>query len=685
MAQAKPKLRVRAFTTSDIGTSSPISITPNDVFASPQVRIKSYYDRRWKEELDKKDAQPVCPNAAMPNDRVAMIVHAAGHNSANNESVFRDGKFDWSGRGNHVDFSPDETVILEQAEVLGHRADSSVYRTTCKKIPLAWKKIRCRQPLVLAQRKKIEEIKQLDHHHVMRLVGTYTSESFLGVLMWPVARCDLHALMDDLDHYLDPNSLVQELDLQGIERGARLDTIMGDGMTSSVQRSAILPLLQRRLLRCFGCLAAALAYLHSQGIRHKNLKPLNVLLSFNGLWLTDFETSTDTSENLCTATRGDGRDTSRYIAPDIMVLGPSGMAADIFSLGAMFLEMITLCDNMRLHVVHDLCPDGDHSFQLNISYKQEWFDTFTPTTRQTDGDLLKLISEMLLYDPIERPTAKEVASRLSCYTLDLAQHPREGTYSLRYYDTCCRHIYLGPKEDYYKDTQWTRHQAPPKAEWLIRKQDKKGFDALFNKIDSERNGVINQKQVMKSFAIWGLPDDTLFKIWKLAAIQHGDNLDRDEFAVAMFLIRSQMGAVKHLPNKIPPKLIPPSLRPELHLKDDAPRGYLYNCPQPDCPFKLDNGLTGPDQLQQHLAVFHVELSARRRADSLKKMGRLSPLGDNGPQRAPPRLSDSRARMEDAMKGRGREEPTRLSLMEQARVRKRGATISEMEALREVSD
>lgn len=181
------------------------------------------------------------------------------------------------------------------------------------------------------QKKEIERIKQLDHHHIMRLVGTYTSESFLGVLMWPVARCDLDGLMEDLDHYLDPTSLVEELDLQDIERGARLDVIMGDGMTSSVQRAAIVPLLQRRLLRSFGCLAVALAYLHSQGIRHKNLKPSNVLLSFNGLWcrlistssravanmiiaVTDFETSTDTPENLCTAARNGVRGTSRYIA-----------------------------------------------------------------------------------------------------------------------------------------------------------------------------------------------------------------------------------------------------------------------------------------------------------------------------------------------------------------------------------
>jgi serine/threonine protein kinase len=164
------------------------------------------------------------------------------------------------------------------------RSRSSVHRRICKGVPVAWKKIHCRRPVDYAYRMEIERIKKLDYRHVMRLVGTYTSKDCLGVLLWPVAVCDLGALMEDLDHYLDPASLTKQLDLQDEQRGERLDAIMGHGMTSSVQRSAILPLLQRRLLRCFGCLASALAYLHTHGIRHRNLKPSNVLLSFNGLW-----------------------------------------------------------------------------------------------------------------------------------------------------------------------------------------------------------------------------------------------------------------------------------------------------------------------------------------------------------------------------------------------------------------
>lgn len=41
------------------------------------------------------------------------------------------------------------------------------------------------------------------------------------------------------------------------------------------------------LLHVFGCLASALAYLHHQNVSHKEIKPSNVLLTPNGIWLAD--------------------------------------------------------------------------------------------------------------------------------------------------------------------------------------------------------------------------------------------------------------------------------------------------------------------------------------------------------------------------------------------------------------
>jgi hypothetical protein len=381
---------------------------------------------------------------------------------------------------------------------------------------------------------------------------------------------------------------------------------------------------------------------------------------------------------------------SLALRPEILQATPSGMEADIFSLGAMYVEMIGLCDNKRLSSIKNLRPEGDHSFRANISHSQSWLDALSSTTRQTDIALLTLISEMLSPSPQNRPTAMSINDRLSIYTPDLAIHQREGTYSLRYYSPCCRHIYLSPKEEFYTSTQWTRHLAPPKASWLIRTPDKKAFDTLFNKIDTYRLGLISKAQVLDFADIWRVPAATLLQIWKLAAIRDGEYLGKEEFAVAMFLIRTQCGSVNSLPTKLPQKLVPPSLREELFMKDDAPRGYLYNCPKADCPFQAEKGLTTPERLKQHLKIFHLEIVGRRRGDSFRGLPRPMKegqkegkeegkkkdigLGVEQPVRTG-RLEDSRAKMA-GMGTEGENAQSRLSLMEQA-TRKRGVTICGM--------
>jgi hypothetical protein len=121
MAVPKPKLRIRSYTENDVRSFSPTTITPNDIFASPTARIKSYYERRTK--VEESDVKPKVPIVATPNDRVVMIVHAPDHDPVSKESTLQNGKFDWSGRGNHIDYHPDETVELEEIELLGHGAN----------------------------------------------------------------------------------------------------------------------------------------------------------------------------------------------------------------------------------------------------------------------------------------------------------------------------------------------------------------------------------------------------------------------------------------------------------------------------------------------------------------------------------------------------------------------------------
>ncbi|PSN63191.1 kinase-like protein, partial [Corynespora cassiicola Philippines] len=88
-----------------------------------------------------------------------------------------------------------------------------------------------------------------------------------------------------------------------------------------------------------GCLITAVEYLHEQKIRHKDLKPSNILLGPNDVWLTDFGSATDFSMLSQSATDGVERGTPKYFAPEVASFEPHGRAADMFSLGCVLLEI----------------------------------------------------------------------------------------------------------------------------------------------------------------------------------------------------------------------------------------------------------------------------------------------------------------------------------------------------------
>ncbi|KAE8356605.1 hypothetical protein BDV28DRAFT_154473 [Aspergillus coremiiformis] len=75
------------------------------------------------------------------------------------------------------------------------------------------------------------------------------------------------------------------------------------------------------------------------------------------------------------------------------------------------------------------------------------------------------------------------------------------------------------------------------ADWLVTPHEKAQFDSIFATIDSTKIGKISGDQA-----------ETLAQIWDLADIDADGQLTKDEFAVAMYLVRQQR------------TLIPPSMR-----------------------------------------------------------------------------------------------------------------------------
>lgn len=126
-------------------------------------------------------------------------------------------------------------------------------------------------------------LKILSHKHLVKLVGSYTDHDHIGLIMTPVADMNL-------EQYL--NASEQDC-----------------------------PDRKNCLRQFFGCLAAGVEYLHSQKIRHKDIKPKNVLvlLNYQRVLLTDFGTAHNWSDDTGGSSSGTIHEafTTRYCAPEV--------------------------------------------------------------------------------------------------------------------------------------------------------------------------------------------------------------------------------------------------------------------------------------------------------------------------------------------------------------------------------
>ena len=99
--------------------------------------------------------------------------------------------------------------------------------------------------------------------------------------------------------------------------------------------------------------------------------------------------------------------------------------------------------------------------------------------------------------------------------------------------------------------------------WAITPNDKTKFDSIYSNLDRAGKGYITGEEAVPFFSESKLPEEALAQIWDLADINSAGVLTRDEFAVAMYLIRQQRGkrdGRDSLPDTLPANLIPPSMR-----------------------------------------------------------------------------------------------------------------------------
>ena len=168
------------------------------------------------------------------------------------------------------------------------------------------------------------------------------------------------------------------------------------------------------LLSWFGCLLAALKHIHTFGIRHRDIKPNNILIKNGQILLADFGISlmglgkTMPTTNL---NRNAGR-APDYCAPEVDLGRTRGRSADIFSLGAVFLEMCVVhSGSEHFWLLQNTINSQQHSsYAQNINLIHEWIRVFELKMEYNawQRQVLQLCKQMLHSDRDLRPSAEDL-------------------------------------------------------------------------------------------------------------------------------------------------------------------------------------------------------------------------------------------------------------------------------------
>jgi serine/threonine protein kinase len=254
---------------------------------------------------------------------------------------------------------------------LGRGRNTIVYRCfyagTLYKRPLAVKVLNCiGEPEVPMEKAlvEVEIMERLTHRHVVVYVASYEitirgqydefDRRELGIVMYPPGICDLSTALSKISDqtHEQPPTRPDEEHLKRITH----------------------------MFGYFGCLAQALRYIHTTDVlvKHKDIKPRNIIIDeFGQPIITDFGIAKRYAKKGEEVTTGGEVWTAEYAPPE--AYEPQevcGLRADVFSLGCVFMELVTVLlggslKELKEHIKH-------LNYHQSIAEAQTWMGEKLP-------------------------------------------------------------------------------------------------------------------------------------------------------------------------------------------------------------------------------------------------------------------------------------------------------------------
>uniref|UniRef100_A0AAR2JAW3 Epidermal growth factor receptor pathway substrate 15 n=1 Tax=Pygocentrus nattereri TaxID=42514 RepID=A0AAR2JAW3_PYGNA len=160
--------------------------------------------------------------------------------------------------------------------------------------------------------------------------------------------------------------------------------------------------------------------------------------------------------------------------------------------------------------------------------------------------------------------------------------------------------------------------VPVDSPWVVKPEEKLKFDAIFDSL-SPVGGMLTGDKVKPVLLNSKLPVDVLGRVWELSDIDRDGMLDKDEFAVAMYLVYRALEN-EPVPVALPPSLVPPSKRKKwvVSSADKAKYDELFIKTDSD----MDGLVSGPE-------VRDIFLKTGLPSATLARIWELCDIGDIG--------------------------------------------------------